>query len=173
MCYSCGTCTSKCMIQQKLEPEYNPRRLLRMVMMEMRTESYANPTTWLCSSCDLCYPACPQQIHISGVITAVKKIAVQAAQKTPLPTAVVDQQTCVACGLCAEVCPYDAITIETRKLPYRGSIPVAVVNAGLCMACGACGAACRSNSIGIPADTSDEEVVENIWSWLNPEGALN
>ncbi len=27
MCYSCGTCTSKCMIQQKLEPEYNPRRL--------------------------------------------------------------------------------------------------------------------------------------------------
>ena len=36
MCYSCGTCVSKCMIQQKLEPEYNPRRLLRMVMMDMR-----------------------------------------------------------------------------------------------------------------------------------------
>jgi heterodisulfide reductase subunit C len=53
MCYSCGTCTSKCMIQQKLEPEYNPRRLLRMVMMEMREESFSNPTTWLCSSCDL------------------------------------------------------------------------------------------------------------------------
>ncbi|HOT52612.1 MAG TPA: 4Fe-4S binding protein [Anaerolineaceae bacterium] len=173
MCYSCGTCTSKCMVQQKLEPEYNPRRLLRMVMMEMREESFANPTTWLCSSCDLCYPACPQQIHISGVITAVKKVAVQNNQHTPLHTAVVDQQTCVACGLCAEVCPYDAITIEVRKLPYRGSIPVAVVDPGLCMACGACGAACRSNSIGIPAEYSDEEVIENIWNWLNPEGALS
>jgi hypothetical protein len=41
------------------------------------------------------------------------------------------------------------------------------------MACGACGAACRSNSIGIPAEYSDEEVVENIWNWLNPEGALS
>jgi heterodisulfide reductase subunit A len=78
----------------------------------------------------------------------------------------------VACGLCAEVCPYEAITIETRKLPYRGSIPVAVVDPGLCMACGMCGAACRSNSISIPADYSDENVVESIWKWLNPEGAL-
>lgn len=161
------------MIQQKLEPEYNPRRLLRMVMMEMREESFANPTTFLCSSCDLCYPACPQQIHISGVITAVKKVAVQNGLKTPLHTAVVDQQTCVACGLCAEVCPYEAITIEIRKLPYRGSNPVAVVNAGLCMACGACGAACRSNSISLPEEHSDYELIENIWSWLNPEGALN
>ena len=36
LCYSCGTCVSKCMIQQKVEPEYNPRRLLRMVMLGMR-----------------------------------------------------------------------------------------------------------------------------------------
>ena len=48
MCYSCGTCVSKCMIQQKLEPEYNPRRLLRMVMMDMREDAFKSPTTWLC-----------------------------------------------------------------------------------------------------------------------------
>ena len=58
MCYSCGTCVSKCMIQQKIEPDYNPRRLLRMVMMGMENEAYASPTTWHCSECDLCYPAC-------------------------------------------------------------------------------------------------------------------
>ena len=66
------------MIQQKLEPEYNPRRLLRMVMMDMREEAFKSPTTWLCSACDLCYPACPQEIHISGVIGAVKQLAVEA-----------------------------------------------------------------------------------------------
>ena len=76
MCFSCGTCVSKCMVQQKVEPDFNPRRLLKLVMMEMREEAYGSPTTWLCSSCDLCYPACPQKIHISGVITALKKIAV-------------------------------------------------------------------------------------------------
>ena len=56
LCYSCGTCVSKCMIQEKIEPEYNPRRLLRMVVMEMRDDACESPTTWLCSSCDLCYP---------------------------------------------------------------------------------------------------------------------
>ena len=43
MCYSCGTCVSKCMIQQKLEPEYNPRRLLRLVTMDMREEAFNKP----------------------------------------------------------------------------------------------------------------------------------
>ncbi len=171
MCYSCGTCTSQCMVQLKQEPEYNPRRLLRMVMMEMRAEAYANPTTWLCSACDLCYPACPQQIHISGVITAVKQIASQNGIKTPLATSVVNQQTCVACGLCVEVCPYDAISLQVVKVPYRGAVSVAVVESSLCMACGLCGAACRSNSIGIPEEYSDLDVVEDIWSWLQPEGA--
>jgi heterodisulfide reductase subunit C len=169
MCYSCGTCTSKCMIQQKLEPSYNPRRLIRMVMMEMRDEAYANPTTWLCSSCDLCYPACPQQIHISGVINAVRQTALENGQKSPLSTAVVDAQTCVACGLCAQVCPYDAITLQKRKVPYRGEITVAVVDAGHCMACGTCGAACRSNSIGIPQEFSDQQIMEDLWMHLNPQ----
>jgi len=43
MCYSCGTCTSKCMIQLKQEPEYNPRRLLRTGDDGMRPEAYTNP----------------------------------------------------------------------------------------------------------------------------------
>ncbi len=58
-CFSCGTCVSKCMIQQKVEPEYNPRRLLRLVMMGLREEAFTSPTTWLCSACDLCYPSLP------------------------------------------------------------------------------------------------------------------
>ncbi len=170
LCYSCGTCTSKCMIQQKIEPEYNPRRLLRLVMMEMQEEAFESPTTWMCSECDLCYPACPQKIHISGVITAVKKIAVENGSKTILKTAVVDQQTCVACGLCAEACPYKAITIVDAKVPYRGLIKVAKVDPGLCMACGLCSAVCRSTSIGIPEEYSDESLVNNLWDWLLPQG---
>ena len=71
-CFACGTCVSKCMIQQKVEPEYNPRKLIRMVMMGMQEAAFKNPTTWLCSACDLCYSACPQEIHISQVIGAVK-----------------------------------------------------------------------------------------------------
>lgn len=169
LCYSCGTCVSKCMIQEKIDPEYNPRRLLRMVMMEMRDESYESPTTWLCSSCDLCYPACPQKIHISGVITAVKKIAVEHGSNTQLITAVVDQQTCVACGLCVEACPYEAITLVRKKVPYRGEVQVAQVDPGLCMACGLCSAVCRSTSIRIPDTFEDAELMEDLWNWLQPQ----
>ncbi|MDY7042314.1 MAG: 4Fe-4S dicluster domain-containing protein, partial [Chloroflexota bacterium] len=98
MCYSCGTCVSKCMIQQKIEPEYNPRRLIRKAMMGMDREAFADKTTWLCSACDLCYPACPQEIHISGVLLAIRELALQAGYATSLRTAVVDELTCVACG---------------------------------------------------------------------------
>jgi len=173
LCYSCGTCVSKCMIQQKLDPDFNPRRLLRMVMMELKDEAIQSPTTWLCSACDLCYESCPQKIHISGVIHAVKSIAVKDGGNTFIKTAVVDQQTCVACGLCVEVCPYDAITIIEAKVPYRGSIKVASVDAGLCMACGLCSAVCRSTSIAMVEENSDEAVVENLWSWLLPQGVVN
>ena len=55
-CYSCGTCVSRCLIQQKLEPDYNPRRLLRMVMLEMREEAFQSPTTWLCSAATCAIP---------------------------------------------------------------------------------------------------------------------
>jgi len=170
MCYSCGTCTSKCMIQQKLDPEYNPRRLLRLVMMEMKEEAFTDTTTWLCSECDLCYPACPQKIHISGVITAVKSIAVSEGNKTTVSTAIVDQQTCVGCGLCAEACPYDAITIVETKIPYRGSIQIAKVDPGSCMSCGVCSAICRSTSIRIPDQYSDEALMDNLWNWLIRQG---
>jgi len=173
MCYSCGTCVSKCMIQQKGEPEFNPRRLLRMVMMEMKDEAFDSRTTWLCSGCDLCYPACPQEIHISGVIHAVKSLAVKNEKETILKTSVVDQQTCVACGLCVEACPYEAIKIIQTKVPYRGLVQVANVDPGLCMACGLCSAVCRSTSIGVPEEYTDESVVEDLWDWLQSQEVKN
>ncbi len=168
MCYSCGTCTSKCMIQQKLDPEYNPRRLLHMVMLDMREEAYNHPTIWLCSECDICYPACPQKIHISGVLMAVRSLAVQDGKRSLIEPAQVDEQTCVACGLCVAVCPYDAIELVNKKIPYRGLINVAQVNSAKCMACGLCGAVCRSTSIGIHAEFSNDKVVGDLWKWLNP-----
>ena len=93
MCFSCGTCTSKCMIQEKLEPNYNPRRLIREAVFNLEETAFGDETTWLCTACDLCYPACPQEIHISGVITAVKQLAVAQGRQTPYQTARVDEST--------------------------------------------------------------------------------
>ena len=168
LCYACGTCVSKCLIQQKVEPDFNPRRLLRLVMMEMEREAYESPTTWMCSACDLCYEACPQEIHISSIINAVKKLAVEAGHNSQINTAQVNEKTCVACGLCVEVCPYDAIELVEKNIPNRGkNMTVAKVDSALCMACGLCSSVCRSNSIELIEEYSDNLVVESFSHWLS------
>lgn len=160
VCYSCGTCVSKCMIQQKVEPDYNPRRLLRMVMMGMREEAFESPTTWMCSECDLCYASCPQEIHISGVIGAVKDLAVEAGYTTPLEVVSVDESLCAGCGICVMTCPYEAphlIEKEVDGVMDRFS----EVDAEKCMGCGMCVAACPLGAIARPG-VSNAEIVSQI-----------
>ncbi len=167
MCFSCGTCTSKCMIQQKLEAEYNPRRLLRMVMMDMQEEAFKSPTTWLCSKCDLCYPACPQKIHISGVIGAVKQLAVAAGYTSPIPTVSVDESKCSGCAICVMACPYEAPRL-VEKLVDGVSDRFAEVDQNKCMGCGICVAACPLGAI------SREGVAnEDIFPQINIENKNN
>jgi coenzyme F420-reducing hydrogenase delta subunit/heterodisulfide reductase subunit C len=172
-CYACGTCVSKCMIQQKVEPAYNPRRLLRLVMMDMREEAFESPTTWLCSACDLCYPACPQEIHISDVIGAVKDLAVEAGYQSPLETVTVDETLCSGCGICVMTCPYEAPHLVEKEvsgsatlttggsatLTTGGSATLTTsgqwdrfseVDANACMGCGVCVAACPMGAIARP-----------------------
>jgi coenzyme F420-reducing hydrogenase delta subunit/heterodisulfide reductase subunit C len=137
------------MIQQKVEPAYNPRRLLRLVMMDMRAEAFRSPTTWLCSACDLCYPACPQQIHISEVIGAVKQLAVDAGYTSPLETVSVDEDLCSGCGVCVMVCPYEAPHLIEKQVDGEMD-RFSEVDINKCMGCGTCVAACPLGAISRP-----------------------
>ena len=160
LCYSCGTCVSKCLIQQKVEPEYNPRRLLRLVMMHLREEAFESPTTWLCSACDLCYPACPQQIHISGVIGAIKQLAVEAGYTSPLETVSVDESLCSGCSICVMACPYEAPHLVEKEIEGEMDC-LAEVDANKCMGCGICVAACPIGAISRKG-VSNQEIVKQI-----------
>ena len=155
LCYSCGTCVSKCMIQQKVEPDYNPRRLLRLVMEGMEEAAFSSPTTWLCSECDLCYSACPQEIHISQIIKAVKELAVQAGYTSPLTAVSVNEDLCSGCGICAMVCPYQAPSLFEKDVD--GVIDrFSTVDSNKCMGCGTCVAACPLGAIARPGVSNAE-----------------
>ena len=160
MCYACGTCVSKCMIQQKVEPAYNPRQLLWLVMMGLEEEAFESPTTWHCSSCDLCYPACPQKIHISGVIGAIKQLAVEAGYESPLETVSVDEELCSGCGICVMVCPYEAPHLINKEV--NGEMDrFSEVDANKCMGCGICVAACPLGAIARKG-VSNKEVIRQL-----------
>jgi coenzyme F420-reducing hydrogenase delta subunit/heterodisulfide reductase subunit C len=161
VCFACGTCVSKCMIQQKVEPQYNPRQLIRMVMMGMREEAFKNPTTWLCSACDLCYSACPQEIHISQVIGAVKQLAVEAGHTSPLETVTVDEARCSGCGICSLACPYEAPSLIDKQV--NGNMDrFASVDVNKCMGCGTCVGACPMGAISRPG-VSNQEIREQLY----------
>ena len=167
-CYACGTCVSTCMIQQKVDAEYNPRRLLKMIMLNLENEAFQNPTTWMCSQCDLCYPACPQQIHISKLIQAVKQLAVEAGYTSPLDVVNVDEGLCSGCGICVMACPYGAPTLFEKGI--NGSTDrFSTVDGTRCMGCGICVAACPTGAIARNG-VSNQEITSQIKS-ITPDTA--
>jgi heterodisulfide reductase subunit C len=154
------------MIQLTGEATYNPRRLIQKVINGLDQEAFEDRTTWLCSACDLCQPACPQKIHVSGVMGAVKDLAIEAGAPTQIHTARVNQRTCVACGICAEVCPYEAISLAEHEFAGHTHI-LASVDAERCMACGLCAASCRSSSIELLDEFASEALMDNLWRWMH------
>jgi len=174
MCYSCGTCVGTCMIRLTGEHSYSPRRLIQKVINGLEQETFEDRTTWLCSACDLCYPACPQKIHVSQVLNAIKSLAVESGYTSPLQTAQVNEHTCVACGLCEQVCPYEAISLVEKQRAHQ-TYTFASVDAARCMACGLCVASCRSASIELPDEFSNEALVEDLWGWIHetPPAAMS
>jgi len=164
-CYACGTCVSMCLVNQTC-PDFNPRRTMHMVMSDMRKETFSNPTIWHCSACDLCYPHCPQGIHISELMHAIKNVAVREGYKSPVPSAKVDEKACSGCDVCEKACPYGALSLVVKTVDGKEG-KISQVNENLCMYCGICAAACPLSAITVE-DYSNEKVAAQMQAgqWL-------
>ncbi|MDR2780399.1 MAG: hypothetical protein LBB28_04665, partial [Synergistaceae bacterium] len=72
----------------------------------------------------------------------------------------VDVNFCSACGACADVCAYGAVSVEDVVI-RRVTVRKAVVNEVLCKGCGTCGAVCRCGAIDVNG-FSDAQVVSEL-----------
>ena len=75
-CFQCGTCNVGCPVRE-IEEKYNPRKIIRMVVLGMKERVLSSEFIWLCSACYTCQERCPQDVKISDVMNALKNLAVK------------------------------------------------------------------------------------------------
>ena len=75
----------------------------------------------------------------SGAASRAATILSQEELEIDPLVAMVDPEICTGCGICVEVCPYEARILNEKT-------KIAEVNEALCMGCGACVVACPSNA---------------------------
>ncbi|MEM2975523.1 MAG: CoB-CoM heterodisulfide reductase HdrA2 [Candidatus Bathyarchaeia archaeon] len=84
----------------------------------------------------------------AGILMAQGKVTVEALTPIILP------DKCKACGLCAKVCPYNAISVDKE-------LKRAVVVEAACAGCGTCGAECPFGAI-VMQHFTDEQIFRQI-----------
>jgi heterodisulfide reductase subunit A len=83
----------------------------------------------------------------AGILMAQGKVTVEAITPKPIP------ENCKLCGLCTQVCPYNAITVDKeQKL-------VEVIEAA-CAGCGTCGAECQFDALHMRHFTNDQIIAQ-------------
>ncbi|GAI81025.1 unnamed protein product, partial [marine sediment metagenome] len=74
---------------------------------------------------------------------------------------ILDREVCLGCGICADVCVMEAITlseaiIEGGRLVRR---PEVIIDAGKCVMCGTCAVFCPSGALKVTVDEAKDPPV--------------
>jgi len=108
-CFACGTCTAGCPVHE-IFPEYNPRKLAKMVKLGMRKEVLSSPYIWYCVTCHNCEQRCPQNVKFFNILNVLKNMA---AKEGYAPASWVEQtQQIKKTGL---IFPLDKVLAKKRK----------------------------------------------------------
>jgi heterodisulfide reductase subunit C len=75
-CIQCGTCSGSC--PSGADMDHSPRKIFAMIDGGMRDEVLTSNTPWYCVSCYYCMSRCPQDIHITDIMYALKRMAIDA-----------------------------------------------------------------------------------------------
>jgi len=109
----------------------------------------------------------------AGILMAKGSVTVEAI------TPIMSTEKCTACGLCARVCPYNAITIDKEN--KESSVAEAA-----CAGCGTCGAECPFGAIEMrhftdqqlnvqidaaTAENADKKIIAFCCNWCSYAGA--
>lgn len=75
LCFACGTCTAGCPVAE-VDNEFNPRKIIRQVILGMRKEVLSSAVIWRCVQCYSCTCKCPQNVKFRQIAKALREMAV-------------------------------------------------------------------------------------------------
>lgn len=70
-------------------------------------------------------------------------------------TLVLDEDKCVGCGMCTQVCPQGVLTMNGRK--------ARIVDLDGCMECGACAMNCPTEALGVTPGVGCAGYIIQVW----------
>ncbi|MDL1984646.1 MAG: 4Fe-4S dicluster domain-containing protein [Deltaproteobacteria bacterium] len=73
-CYTCGSCTGVCPVRKVID-DFDPRRIIHMIVLGMRDEVLSSDLIWFCCLCNSCYFVCPQGIRFSRIARELQKLS--------------------------------------------------------------------------------------------------
>ena len=155
-----------------MEPAPGTQRLQEMLGLQLTSDGFyleAHPKLQPVDAATrgVFYAGCAESPKdIKESVTQASAAAVRAIglmQKSEITaeaiTSEVDPDLCKSCGICADVCPYNAITVDKKK-----KIPAHVASAA-CSGCGTCAAECPFGAITMHHFT-DSQIVGQIDAML-------
>ncbi len=87
-CFLCGSCTAGCPVNE-IDDSYNPRKIMRMILLDQKEALLASPELWKCNQCHTCVAHCPQDVRFADVLRTLRELAVaQGLVGEELPAAV-------------------------------------------------------------------------------------
>ena len=76
VCFACGVCTGACPVSA-IDPNYDPRKIIRMILLGMKERVLSSEFIWLCSLCNTCSFVCPQNVKFSEVMAVLRLLAIK------------------------------------------------------------------------------------------------
>lgn len=121
--------------------------------MKLRPVDFATEGVFLAGLCH--YPKSMEESIAQAKAAAARASVILAHDEVPAEsiTAVVNRAKCTGCGLCVEVCAYNAASLDENGL--------AVVNTSMCKGCGNCVAGCRSDAVTLK-NVGNEQIMAAV-----------
>lgn len=74
-CFQCGVCGGSCPCGPEMD--HSPSHLFAMVRAGLRDEVLRSNTPWYCVACYYCVVRCPEQVPITDLMFALKRLAIR------------------------------------------------------------------------------------------------